>query len=166
MPEFSVSTAPINGTDGDDEILGTNKKDIINGLGGDDRLDGRKGNDILRGGEGDDELEGEDGNDKLIGGAGDDELEGGSGADKLTGGAGVDRFVFKELGDKLDKITDFQPDEDMISIEASSFDIPVGANPTDYFSYSGNSLFFENTKLAIFTNQPAFDVATNIEFLF
>jgi len=166
MSEFSVLKAPINGTDGDDNLFGTNKNDIINGLGGDDSLDGMKGNDILRGGAGDDELEGEDGDDKLIGGAGNDELEGGSGSDKLTGGAGADRFVFKELSDKMDKITDFNPDEDIISIEAKDFDIPEGANPIDYFSYIDNSLYFENTKLAVFTNQPVFDVASNIELLF
>jgi len=62
--------AIINGTDGDDDLVGTNAADVINGLGGDDKLTAGAG-------------------DTLNGGDGDDRLIGAYGA-ILNGGAGID----------------------------------------------------------------------------
>lgn len=58
---------PINGTDGDDYLLGTEKNDVINSGAG---------------------------NDVIFAGNGDDIIIGGTGNDYLDGGAGADRYIF------------------------------------------------------------------------
>lgn len=124
----------VEGSDGDDVLIATNRKDMIEGGDGDDRLtagggndmvdagagndrvsagegdddvDGGAGNDVLMGGAGNDVLYGGAGNDELSGGSGDDVLAGGSGNDVLTGGSGADTFVFT-AGAGQDVVTDFQ----------------------------------------------------------
>jgi RTX calcium-binding nonapeptide repeat (4 copies) len=84
------------GTDGDDEIIGSNRSDKIFGLGGDDLIAGGKGNDWLFGGRGNDALLGGDGNDHLYGGRGRDLLLGGAGRDDLDGGEGNDKFLLRK----------------------------------------------------------------------
>ncbi len=63
----------INGTDGENHIIGGLGKDTLAGLGGNDSLDGGAGDDTLRG---------DNGNDTLVGGAGGDVLGGGTGTDR------------------------------------------------------------------------------------
>lgn len=77
----------VNGTPGDDSIVGSQ---------GDDILAGNAGNDTLRGGRGKDILNGGDGNDVVRGGSGDDFLTGGAGVDTLTGGRDQDTFFFSD----------------------------------------------------------------------
>lgn len=75
--------ALIDGTAGDDFLVGTPDDDTINGY---------EGNDELVGLEGDDTLDGGDGDDALTGNSGDDHLDGGDGLDLvyyLDAGAGV-----------------------------------------------------------------------------
>lgn len=94
--------ATINGTSGDDILVGTGRNDLIDsGSGGKDRLYGMGGDDILRdsgetyyGNEPDDELYGGDGNDKLYADVGSDLLDGGAGDDRLEGGQHRDTYVF------------------------------------------------------------------------
>lgn len=132
----------INGTIGDDDILGGAGKDYITGGLGNDILDGDAGNDKLFGGAGDDELYGgdgndtlygddgydilygDDGNDILFGGADDDELYGGDGNDILYGGAGDDyleggkgddTYVFRR-GDGYDTIKNSGGGDDLLKI--------------------------------------------------
>ncbi|PSH64259.1 hypothetical protein CU102_22300 [Phyllobacterium brassicacearum] len=85
----------IDGTEGDDDLVGTADEDTINGLGGDDFLDGGAGSDSLYGGDGDDWLTGGRNNDEdrdlLDGGDGDDTLIAGYGM--LQGGAGNDTLI-------------------------------------------------------------------------
>lgn len=69
----------INGTTGNDELLGTDQNDVINGLAGDDRLFGG------------------DGNDRLFGGPGFDRFWGGAGNDLIDGGAILDRVNLSDL---------------------------------------------------------------------
>jgi Ca2+-binding RTX toxin-like protein len=61
----------------------------------------------LTGTSGDDRLLGASGIDTIFGGAGRDYIWGGSGADRLTGGAGSDRFVYMNMKEAGDVITDF-----------------------------------------------------------
>jgi hypothetical protein len=102
----NVQGLKLEGTDGNDPLMG---------LVGDDKIKGKKGDDTLSGLAGNDELEGDQGNDTLIGGAGNDKIKGNAGNDTLTGvdpaaalpgsgekdtltaGGGKDLFV---LGDK------------------------------------------------------------------
>jgi Ca2+-binding RTX toxin-like protein len=74
---FDPGISPINGTAGNDSVLGTAAYDVINGFAGDDSLYGRAGNDTLNGGDGH------------------DSLTGGVGADKLNGGAGFDHVRYE-----------------------------------------------------------------------
>ncbi len=82
----------IEGTAGDDALMGTNRSDRILGHAGNDQLYGKGGHDVLNGGDGNDQLFGGTGNDQLYGGAGKDVLFGGTGNDELFGGADNDQL--------------------------------------------------------------------------
>lgn len=97
----------ITGSNGADNIDGTEQDDTIYGLNGPDTIWGHGGNDTLYGGNGPDVLYGGEGNDTLYGGNGPDELHGGAGNDTIyftsndrlaDGGAGFDILVV-ESGD-------------------------------------------------------------------
>jgi len=114
-----IGPLPTFGTEGDDEVQGTNKDDVIvlgkgndksNGDDGNDKLNGQAGNDIVEGGLGNDRVVGGAGNDKLYGdnalGSGggaarrytaaqdlNDVVLGGGGKDLVSGGGGNDRLV-------------------------------------------------------------------------
>jgi len=83
----------INGTSGDDEIIGELLSDTLSGTVGDDTLIGNDGNDNLFGGLGQDLLIGGNGSDRLIANDGNDRLVGNSGNDVLNGGAGDDTLT-------------------------------------------------------------------------
>ncbi len=111
----------LNGGAGDDLMFGGDGHDSMNGNRGNDQLFGGAGNDVLRGGQGNDTLDGGDGNDILMGDMG---------QDVLTGGAGVDVFVFSGAGSPLsapDRITDFTPGTDHLSIGFAPVAILTGA---------------------------------------
>ena len=75
------------------------------------------------------------GPDVITGGNANDVLSGGIGADTLTGGGGSDRFVYSQLGDRNDTITDFQSG-DTIAFSAEGFGggLSVGAVGADLFT--------------------------------
>lgn len=105
------------GGDGEDALYGGSDNDWLRGGEGDDVLSGGIGDDRLAGGYGNDTLLGGEGNDIVLGGAGDDLLIAGKGRDRLIGGAGLDRFRFRaDANLQLDKVVDFNPDEDLIEI--------------------------------------------------
>ncbi|MDQ3871505.1 MAG: hypothetical protein M3301_07830 [Chloroflexota bacterium] len=109
----------INGTSGNDVLVGTRFADVINGGGGndiirggggDDAIDCGSGNDRVFGGSGNDRIDcgsgndrvfGNEGNDRLSGGSGNDRLYGNEGDDRLLGGAGNDRLAGGEGFDRL-----------------------------------------------------------------
>jgi Ca2+-binding RTX toxin-like protein len=100
-----VGGQSINGTEGDDNLAGTDGNDTINGLGGDDFLRGQGGSDLIFGGEGNDELIIDAGDDALIGGDGNDrfrwrEDSDPAGFDRIDGGAGTDELHinFNDVG--------------------------------------------------------------------
>lgn len=103
-------------------------------------VEGSDGDDLLIGGTGRDRLVGNAGNDTLNGGRGDDTLVDGAGVDTLTGGQGRDRFVFN--GDPFngavpaapepgqipgvntpDTITDFDIGQDRFVFDAQAFGV-------------------------------------------
>jgi Ca2+-binding RTX toxin-like protein len=97
--EADMATAKYLGTDGIDQLSGTDDSevfeaggggDLVMAAGGDDRVDGGAGDDTLYGGAGNDSLAGGAGNDYLYGDIGNDTLEGGAGEDALSGGEGND----------------------------------------------------------------------------
>jgi hypothetical protein len=94
----------IEGTSGDDTLMGTSDPDVICGRTGDDVLLGLGSGDLLVGGPGDDQAYGGRGEDFLVGFTGADKLRGGNGRDYLvaddrvaddrfSGGAGPDICV-------------------------------------------------------------------------
>ena len=87
----------IDGTSGNDSLVGTP---------GSDRILGFDGNDLLIGRNSDDSLLGGDGRDVLVGETGDDFLDGGADNDNLIGSSGTDRFVLRQ-GDGRDTIFDY-----------------------------------------------------------
>ena len=93
--------AVINGTSGDDSLVGTSVDDTINGFDGHDIIRGMLGNDAIDGGDGDDSLFANGGDDSVLGGLGDDFLSGEAGSDTLIGGVGNDTIVGGDGADLL-----------------------------------------------------------------
>lgn len=129
----------INGTNGDDRLVGRGGHDELDGNGGGDKLygngghdelDGGSGNDLLEGGSGNDDLDGGFGADRLFGGSGNDELDGDSGNDVLYGGKGADRFIFDENAGR-DVIKDFKVGADRIEIDIDGLNGFAGLKITD-----------------------------------
>ena len=96
-----IAAITINGTEGDDILIGTENNDAINGLGGDDVLQGENGRDTLSGGDGDDTIGGDNGADFLLGGEGEDILAGGDGADRIEGNLSDDLIAGGRGDDSL-----------------------------------------------------------------
>jgi hypothetical protein len=76
--------AELDGTEGQDWLIGGAWDNVYRGFGGDDVLDGGLGDDNMDGGDGDDELIGGKGNDRLVTGSGTDSVDGGPGRDRLV----------------------------------------------------------------------------------
>ena len=87
-PAYLEAHLTIDGTAGDDRLIGSPSGESVRGHDGADVLLGGYGNDTLDGGEGSDRISGEQGNDTLIGAGGDDWLEGGEGNDTYRFGRG------------------------------------------------------------------------------
>ena len=115
LPEEQLDgvTRLIEGTAGDDRLVGGGAGEAINGGAGSDELIGLGGDDRLSGGRGDDRLSGRRGDDGLFGGSGRDRLSGGVGDDRLEGGGGSDAFIFRRGGGS-DRILDFAVGEDEV----------------------------------------------------
>ncbi|BAY93855.1 MULTISPECIES: choice-of-anchor I family protein [unclassified Tolypothrix] len=135
----------INGTSGNNILIGTEKVDIIRGLGGNDIITGNKnndflyggsGNDALEGGDGNDNLYGDEGNDGLLGGKGDDTLSGGSGNDALEGGDGNDRLY----GDAGNDILLGGDGDDWLA-GGEGRDFLTGGSGSDRFYFTGTGEF-------------------------
>lgn len=91
----------MDGTIGNDNLMGTNYEDYIYGDLGNDTIKGLAGNDYLDGDEGDDTINGGVGNDYLSGDDGNDSIVGSSGFDSLNGGAGIDTADFSSGSSRL-----------------------------------------------------------------
>lgn len=94
IDEGCFGLAPtLSGTEGDDKKLnGTSGDDVILGFGGNDKIKGRGGNDRICSG---------DGNDKILAGAGDDQIDAGNGSDVVDGGKGADLLLGGEGDDTI-----------------------------------------------------------------
>jgi len=105
IPEQCNQTADfynvIEGTDGSDNITGTNGPDLILAMGGSDKVTGNSGADCIVGGEGSDKLIGNNGDDVILGGAGSDSIEGNNGEDDLYGQEGSDSLTGGNDADNL-----------------------------------------------------------------
>lgn len=91
----------ISGGAGADTLNGTSGDDFMLGLGGDDRIYGRQGKDSINGGSGHDYISGQEDVDEIHGGTGNDSLYGGAGIDTIYGEDGDDRVYGGDSGDQL-----------------------------------------------------------------
>lgn len=82
----------VNGSVGNDTIIGGAGNDTLNGGNHRDRISGGPGNDVMYGGLHDDIMFGDAGNDSMSGGAGNDQLSGNAGFNLMSGGDGDDTF--------------------------------------------------------------------------
>lgn len=122
----------LSGGDGNDFIRGGSQNDFLWGGTGNDDLAGDSGDDRLIGQLGNDLLDGGSGNDRLFGGPGADRLIGGAGDDLLSGGIAADTFVFDTDTSGYDRITDFNPDVDLIVIrQATASDLTLSSAAGD-----------------------------------
>ena len=109
----------INGTTGNDALVGGAGNDTINGNAGADLIQGMSGNDSLIGSTGWDTIQGGDGNDWV---------HGGGWSDTVTGGAGSDSFVWNDAGTGTrDTVTDFASGTDELLFD-NAFFAALGAN--------------------------------------
>jgi len=127
----------INGTDGDDPILGTNLAELINAGEGDDIVTASGGNDEVYGGEGDDTVSGGSGHDTIYGEDGDDQLAGGSGNDTVSGGEGDDLV----LGDSGDDMLNGNAGIDTLQGGSNNDTLNGGADKDYLTGGSGNDIF-------------------------
>ncbi len=144
------------GSNNPDEILASDGNDIVVGRGNNDLIFGGFGKDLLSGGDGNDIIEGEAGDDQIFGGLAEDILRGGDGNDiligtfpnsivspgisefdKLIGGAGADTFV---LGDK-DAIFYTKVDTGLIDFFATIEDFTPGVDIIQLKQISGGSSY-------------------------
>ena len=101
LPESAYSNV-MRGTNGNDNLVGTQGNDLIIGNGGDDKVEALKGNDCIYGGDGNDRLNGNHGDDTIYGGNGNDDIYGNEGNDSLYGEAGNDKLYGNEGNDLID----------------------------------------------------------------
>lgn len=88
--DFEIGSFQFGGK-GDDELLGSDKFDLLIGSKNDDEIFGMGGLDIILAGDGSDEADGGDGLDLVFGGKGDDpSISGGDGIDLVMGNSGDD----------------------------------------------------------------------------
>ncbi|NEP82811.1 MAG: calcium-binding protein, partial [Okeania sp. SIO3B3] len=87
---------------------------------GSDSVFGQEDNDTIFGGRDNDFVDGGFGNDSLSGDLGSDTLIGGQGIDTISGGGDIDVFELA-IGEGLDIITDFVPEQDIILLDKSTF---------------------------------------------
>lgn len=138
------------GTQGSDDIHGTEAADFMKGRGGNDTLTGDSGDDTVIGGGGSDRIEGDNDNDLLYGSRGSDEILGEAdndiiygqdGADTAEGGSGDDRIFGGKARDDLlgsdgdDKVFG---DEGVDRIEGGDGnDTLFGGSAGDTFAFDG-----------------------------
>jgi Ca2+-binding RTX toxin-like protein len=88
----------------DDDMRGTDHRDLLKGDGGDDRIRGFGERDCLFGEGDDDHIRGNSGNDNMDGGEGNDVIVGGKGRDEFHGRPGDDTIYARHTGDDVDRI--------------------------------------------------------------
>jgi Ca2+-binding RTX toxin-like protein len=97
----AVATNPINGTQGDDHLVGTQSADRIKSFGGNDTVNGRDGDDRIQVGNGNDDVFAGDGSDEIIDGRGKDVIDAGSGPDRVGDRQGSDVFFLGTGNDSI-----------------------------------------------------------------
>jgi Ca2+-binding RTX toxin-like protein len=121
---------------GNDQLNGTQQRDVFYGGAGNDTLHGQGGNDHLVDTRGSNDIFGGSGNDTIIGGGGQIDAEGNSGRDTLIGGIGNDTLDGGSGNDVLrgDPSGSFISGDDVL-IAGSGNDILEGGGGADTFVF-------------------------------
>ena len=85
----------VTGTSAADDLVGTDKDDVIHASGGADYVSGLAGPDLLYAGAGNDTVVGREGNDRIYGNTGSDELFGEEGNDSINSAGDQTKDVVK-----------------------------------------------------------------------
>jgi hypothetical protein len=116
---------PINGTSGNDHLIGSDGPDDIFGFSGDDLIEGGLGADIIDAGSGDDVISGQ------------------GGTDIMTGGTGVDRFRDTAAGLNGDRITDLLPGDRIQLTDLTLQNANIGISGSA-ITFNGGSVTVDN----------------------
>jgi Ca2+-binding RTX toxin-like protein len=155
--EISGSKATVSGGEDDDYIQFKTNYSTVTGGAGNDTIYTWDGHDLIYGGDGDDFIDMNGGTDTVYGGAGNDTLiayygnkiiTGGNGADTIDAGSGDEIFVYENLSDSTDMLTDYIMDfdqgDDLINVSALGFTgIQAGSANGTILGYSivgGNTI--------------------------
>lgn len=143
----TLVTSPVDGTEGNDHMVGRyvdadgNELDgadglseVIMGYGGNDKIFAGGGDDDIYGGTGNDFIRAGSGNDLLFGGAGADVLDGGTGADAMEGGTGNDVYYIDDTGDTITEKAGEGTDK-----VVSSLDYALGAHLENLWLREGSA---------------------------
>jgi Ca2+-binding RTX toxin-like protein len=113
VPTCFGRTATIVGHAGPERIEGTPGNDVIVGLGSRDIISGGEGNDFICGNNGSDVIDGGPGDDSLSGGYGRDFITGVDGDDLILGGQGADTLNFGDEENGDDQVFGGRGDDDL-----------------------------------------------------
>jgi len=178
----------INGTTGEDTILGGNLGNVISSGSGRDSVDSGNGDDAiylgaasdtLNAGAGDDTadgasqediMNGEAGNDSLIGGSGNDTINGGADADTLSGDNDDDVFIVADLTHSTttasDLIEDYTIDDDYILLsDAGLTGIGAGASEVT-ITDNGSQTFIDHNSSSFRVTLDGVYTTSNLDLLF
>ncbi|MEA5540321.1 DUF4347 domain-containing protein [Limnoraphis robusta Tam1] len=157
LPEpQKITGQTIEGSDRDDELMGTEDSDILNGDGGNDFIFGLEAQDHLSGDAGNDWLNGNQGDDFLEGGEGDDTLHGGKDNDTLIGDRGNDE-LWGDNGEDI--LTGVNPETNNPGV--GEIDTLQGGEGADTFVLGDDLQFYYNDN----TTNPGFgDYALIVDF--
>ena len=145
-------------------MIGYLGNDKLRGGTGRDRIFGEEGNDLIAGNDDNDFLFGEEGLDTISGGGGRDRIRGGKGRDVLKGGADKDTFIFENRSEFGDTISDFKPSEgDVLEFDSSGIRVPRANSSLSRFDFRGDKLFFDDIRVATFTNDVKVNPFTDIQ---
>lgn len=124
----------IRGTDGNDKLFGTAKRDVIHGGLGNDAIYGSGGDDVICGGDGDDQIAGQAGNDLLDGGNGNDRVTFASAPAAVI----VDLFAKSASGEGSDTVVNME------NITGTRFDDQLTGNdgPNNIVGLAGIDAFW------------------------
>ncbi|PLS87220.1 MAG: hypothetical protein CYG60_03070 [Actinobacteria bacterium] len=117
--------ATLQGTGGDDVLVGTTSGDVMIPYGG---------NDTVYGGEGNDDVRHSFGDDAIKGGPGNDTLRGGRGSDAIYGGPGKDLIDCAYLETRASDVADtayYTPSEGDVVVDCKEAYPKDPTNPTD-----------------------------------
>jgi Ca2+-binding RTX toxin-like protein len=108
------------GTNGPDDMQGSDENDVMRGFGGNDTVVAGLGNDTAHGGDGNDRLEGRIGNDFLSGGEGADVIVTADGEDEAYGAGGNDTIrAYRD--DQPDFISCGEGDADTADVQSGDY---------------------------------------------